>query len=265
MLLRNYKVGGNFLRSNWMLCLVILSFLISCSEEKAENQEQTNPQIEERLPKDTLVMSEPELIDTISPKLIEAGLVNVQSINPKIRVELKYATEDNFMSTNVYGGFKEAYLQPKVAERLGKVQDYLSENHPEYTLLIYDAVRPRSVQQFMWDLLDSIPVKDRAKFVSNPKSGSLHSYGCAVDVTLWKEGHGPIDMGANYDDMRKIAYPELESHFLSTGELSKEQYENRQLLRKAMRQGGFWVIQTEWWHFNAHTRETAKGLYQVVE
>ena len=72
-------------------------------------------------------------------------------------------------------------------------------------------------------------------------------------------------MGANYDDMRKIAYPELETHFLSTGELTKEHYENRQLLRKAMKQGGFWDIQTEWWHFNAHSRDAAKMLYEEVE
>lgn len=265
MLLSNYKVARFIFNGNWIFILFMFGLISSCTQEKSKQSELLITEVEENIIQDTLEIIVPELLDTISPKLIEAGLVNVQTINPKIRVELKYSTEDNFMNTNVYGGFKDAYLQPKVAERLGKVQDYLSEDHPEYTLLIYDAVRPRSVQQFMWDLLDSIPLHERVKFVSNPKSGSLHSYGCAVDVTLWKEGEGPLDMGANYDDMRKIAYPELESQFLSTGELTKEQYENRQLLRKAMKQGGFWVIQTEWWHFNAHSRDRAKELYDVVE
>ncbi len=245
--------------------LIAIALLSGSSEEDAAFDQRDAPKILEVVIEDASTMNHPESIDTISPRIIAAGLVNVQSINPAIRVDLKYATTDNFMNTNVYGGFRDAYLQPEVAERLGKVQDYLAENHPGYSLLIYDAVRPNSVQQFMWDLLDSIPVHQRTKFVSNPKNGSLHSYGCAVDVTLWKEGSGPVDMGAGYDDMRKIAYPEFERHFLSTGELTSEQYANRQLLRKAMRQGGFWVIQTEWWHFNAHSRETSKKMYEVVE
>ena len=243
----------------------MLSLLNSCvvdndNFKKVHTVESTQDSLVE-----SLLDSPVELADTISPKLVAAGLVNVQTIHPEIRVELKYATEDNFMKTNVYGGFKDAYLQPKVAERLAKVQDYLLEHHPGYYLLIYDAVRPRSVQQIMWNMLDSIPVRERSKFVSNPSKGSLHNYGCAVDVTLWKEGIGTLDMGAAYDDMRKIAYTELESQFLSTGELTKEQHANRLLLRKAMRQGGFWVIQTEWWHFNAYTRDTANELYDLVE
>ncbi len=245
--------------------LLAIALLSGCREEEAALDQRAAPQLLEEVVEDASTMNLPESIDTISPRIIAAGLVNVQSINPNIRVELKYATTDNFMNTNVYGGFRDAYLQPEVAQRLGKVQDYLTENHPGYSLLIYDAVRPNSVQQFMWELLDSIPVDQRTKFVSNPKNGSLHSYGCAVDVTLWKEGVGPVDMGAGYDDMRKIAYPEFESHFLSTGELTSVQYAHRQLLRKAMRQGGFWVLQTEWWHFNAHSRDTAKELYEVVE
>jgi D-alanyl-D-alanine dipeptidase len=208
----------------------------------------------------------PPLPDTIGPKLEAAGLIDIQTVHPRILVDLKYASEDNFMQTNVYGGLTRAFLQPEVAQRLGKVQTYLDDHHPGIRLLVYDAVRPRSVQQIMWDLLDSIPVQQRVKFVSNPKSGSLHNYGCAVDLTLYDDSTmQPIDMGAEYDDMRKIAYPELESHFLDTGELTREQYNNRLLLRKAMRQGGFWVIPTEWWHFNAYSRDRAKQLYNSVE
>ena len=253
------------LNVNWIFMPVLIAFLSGCTEDMAVLNQSHTPKPPDVMVEDSLTMNPLERLDKISPMLIAAGLINVQNINPAIRVELKYATTDNFMNSNVYGGFKDAYLQSEVAERLGKVQDYLSENHPGYSLLIYDAVRPNSVQQFMWELLDSIPVHQRSKFVSNPKNGSLHSYGCAVDVTLWKERSGPVDMGAGYDDMRKIAYPEFERHFLSTGELTSEQYANRQLLRKAMRQGGFWVIQTEWWHFNAHSRDTAKKLYEVVE
>jgi zinc D-Ala-D-Ala dipeptidase len=204
--------------------------------------------------------------DTLGPKLEAAGLIDIQTIHPRILVDLKYASEDNFMHTNVYGGLQRAFLQPDVAHRLGKVQNYLDDHHPGIRLLVYDAVRPRSVQQYMWNLLDSIPVQQRVKFVSNPKSGSLHNYGCAVDLTLYSDSTmQPLDMGAEYDDMRKIAYPELESYFLDSNELTKEQYDNRLLLRKAMRQGGFWVIPTEWWHFNAYSRDQAKQLFKSIE
>lgn len=267
MLFSNLHKHDNLLLSKGLKVLFSAVLMFGCSTKNSDGDGEVKPiiPIEKCCANDSLVVEPIELLDTLSPKLLAAGLVDVQTIHPDIRVELKYASEDNFMQRNVYGGLKKAYLQPKVAERLGKVQEYLTENHPGYYLLVYDAVRPRSVQQFMWDLLDSIPINERTKFVSNPSRGSLHSFGCAVDVTLWKESEGVLDMGANYDDMRKIAYTQLEQHFLSTGELSKEQYANRLLLRKAMSQGGFWVIQTEWWHFNAHSRDTAKSLYEVIE
>jgi zinc D-Ala-D-Ala dipeptidase len=206
------------------------------------------------------------LPDTLGPKLEAAGLIDIQTLHEGIMVDLKYASADNFMHTNVYGGLSRAFLQPEVANRLVKVQRYLDEHHPDLCLLVYDAVRPRSVQKIMWDLLDSIPVHERTKFVSNPKNGSLHNYGCAVDLTLFdKKKGGVLDMGAAYDDIRKIAYPQLEAQFLQSGELTKEQHQNRLLLRNAMKQGGFWVLPTEWWHFNAYHRENAKAKYAIIE
>jgi zinc D-Ala-D-Ala dipeptidase len=72
-------------------------------------------------------------------------------------------------------------------------------------------------------------------------------------------------MGANFDDIRKIAYPSLEAHFLSTGELTKDQIANRVLLRKVMQSQGFRNIPTEWWHFNACSRKEAKLKYVSLE
>ncbi len=72
-------------------------------------------------------------------------------------------------------------------------------------------------------------------------------------------------MGAGYDDPRKIAYPRLEKTFLETGELTNKQYQNRKLLRAAMAKGNFWVLSTEWWHFNGCSRATAKSKYPVLQ
>lgn len=205
------------------------------------------------------------VIDTLEQRIINLGLVDIQQIDSSIHVDLKYASSDNFMGFNMYGKLKRAYLQPEMAERLKRAQVYLKSIDSTLSLLVYDAVRPRFVQQMMWDSIDK-PFHEKIKFVSNPKNGSIHNYGAAIDLTIVDTKTGqPLDMGAGYDDPEKIAYPRYEKQFLESGELSKEQYENRKLLRAAMAQGKFWVIQTEWWHFNGCSRQRAKEKYQPLE
>lgn len=202
--------------------------------------------------------------DTLEQKIIDAGLIDVQKIDSSILVDLKYASTDNFMQTNVYGSLKKAYLQPEVAQSLTDAQKYLKEIDSNLTLLVYDAVRPRSVQQFMWDYLD-LPISEKTKFVSNPKNGSIHNYGSAVDLTIATLDGTPLDMGAKYDEIDQIAYPRLEASFLAKGLLSKKQIENRKLLRKVMKKAEFTGIGTEWWHFNRYPRWKAKSLYSIIE
>ena len=204
------------------------------------------------------------IVDSLEQSLIDAGLVNVQDLVPGILVDLKYSSTDNFMNEDVYGHLGRAYLQPDVAQDLIKCYEALKEKDSSLTLLIYDAVRPRRVQQIMWDVLD-MPIHEKTKFVSNPKNGSVHNYGAAVDITIADLSGNTLDMGAGYDDIRQIAYPRYEQHYLDSGMLSLEQIENRKLLREVMRAGGFSGIQTEWWHFNRHSREACKSRYLIVE
>jgi D-alanyl-D-alanine dipeptidase len=116
----------------------------------------------------------------------------------------------------------------------------------------------------MWDAMDSLPPVERGKYVSNPKNRSLHNLGAAVDLTICDEFGNPLDMGTKYDDFREIAYPELEKHFLKTGELTNRHIENRELLRKVMRKEAFRNIPTEWWHFNACSRKDGLSKYHVL-
>jgi D-alanyl-D-alanine dipeptidase len=197
-------------------------------------------------------------------RILIDSLVDIRSINPEIQVDLKYATSDNFMKMKLYDRLKNAYLQKDVAERLSNCQKLLSQIKSGYRLLVYDAVRPVSVQQKMWDALDSIPPNERGKFVSNPQNRSLHNLGAAVDLTIIDERGVPLDMGAGYDDIRKIAYPALEQEFLAKGELSEKQITNRELLRKVMKSQGFRPLETEWWHFNACSRQEGKAKYKVL-
>ena len=195
----------------------------------------------------------------------EVDLVSINQTNPEIFVSLAYARSDNFMHEVLYLKWKEAYLQKPVALMLNKAQDRLTFLKPGLHLLIYDAARPLSVQQHMWNALDSIPVKERLKFVSSPRGKSLHNLGCAVDLTICDAKGIPLDMGAGFDDMRLIAYPMYEAKYLAEGALTKEQLANRKMLRSVMRYAGFSGIPTEWWHFNAYSKKEALERFQVIE
>lgn len=192
-------------------------------------------------------------------------LVDIQSIDPSIQVDLKYATTDNFMRKKLYFDINKLYLQKDVALRLAQVQKYLKSLHPSYSLLVYDGARPLSVQKAMWDALDTIPVKERTKFVSNPASGSVHNYAAAVDLTICDAKGVALDMGAGYDDIRKIAYPRYEADFLKSKQLTPEHVANRELLRKVMKSQKFVNIATEWWHFNAFSIKEVRKKYVILK
>ena len=242
------------------IVLSICILLFSCSD--VDSTKKDVPRIN-KVPKALIEAIHSEKLKD-STIVSQFNLVDVRSLNKDIFVELKYATSDNFMGIVLYDRLKNAYLQKDVAERLSKVQDYLSEIKPGFHLLIYDALRPVSVQQKMWDALDSLPPAQRGKFVSNPKNRSLHNLGAAVDLTIVNQNGEPLDMGAGYDDIRQIAYPSKEKQFLAEGKLSPVHIENRDLLRKVMKSQKFRQLQTEWWHFNACSREDGLLKYKVL-
>lgn len=261
------------MKQNLIFSFVIIFGLIGCGSDShkpvlnKKNPSENLTAIDTLKVTEEIVQVEPKTpeISVLEQKIIKQGLSPVPDSLQNVLLDLKYATDDNFMKFQLYEGMSNAYLQPSVMARFAKVASYLDENFPHLRLLIYDAVRPRSVQQMMWDSLSYMPVNERIKFVSNPKNGSLHNYGCALDLTLADSTGAPLDMGAGYDDSRKIAYPRLENQFLESGELTQEQVDNRKLLRKVMKKGGFWNIQTEWWHFNAMRRADAQQQFEIVE
>ncbi|MEJ6589811.1 MAG: M15 family metallopeptidase [Crocinitomicaceae bacterium] len=204
------------------------------------------------------------VVEDFGPEEFE-GLVDVRSYSKEIYVDLKYATEDNFMSFPLYDRMKRAYLQPDVAQRLAYCQSYLSAIDNSKHLLIYDAARPVSVQKLMWDALDTVPAAERGKYVSNPVNLSLHNLGCAVDVTICNIDGVALDMGAGFDDFRDIAFPNKEAQFLKSGELTKKQHENRLLLRKVMASQNFRQLPTEWWHYNAYSRDVARKKFGALQ
>ncbi|GAB4050563.1 hypothetical protein GCM10028810_45540 [Spirosoma litoris] len=202
--------------------------------------------------------------------MIKQGLVNVQDIDPSILVELKYSTTDNFVGKDVYGDLTQAYMQPMAAKKLAEASKYLQAHHPDLRLLVYDAARPRSAQWNLWNALPNLSERERRKYVADPREGSIHNYGCAVDLTVaTKEGRSgapePLDMGTKYDFFGELAYPSRENELLRAGKLTQKQIDNRHILRTAMRQGGFTPIEYEWWHFNALSRAKAKMAFRIVD
>lgn len=237
----------------FLIWFVVLTALWSCQE--SPNKTVQSKPIQKKQPSESLKNK---------VQRIPEGLVDVQQINAAIQIDLKYTTTDNFLRERLYARLQKAYLQKDVAIRLSSVQNKLSSQYPGYKLLIYDAVRPVSVQEKMWKALDSLPVKERIKFVSNPKNLSLHNMGAAIDLTVLDANGAALDMGAGFDDFRKIAYPCLEDSFLRVGQLTPLQIQNRKILRSAMQAQGFRQLPTEWWHFNACSREEAKKKYNVL-
>lgn len=206
----------------------------------------------------------PLFISEIEKSMLEAGLIDIKTIDTGIVVDLKYSTNNNFLGLDMYGDFNKCYLQPDVAGKLKCSQEILKSRFPFYNLIIYDAVRARSIQRRMWDTID-VPYCERSKYVSNPNNGSLHNFGAAVDVSIINELGIELDMGTPYDYFGELAYPREEERMIEEGKLTHIQLLNRQLLREVMESGGFMGITTEWWHFNSCFRKEAYEKYSIIE
>ena len=206
-----------------------------------------------------------ETIGELESRLIAAGLVNIKKVIPEVYVELRYSTTDNFFGMDVYGDLENCYVQPIVAEMLKKAHNTLTADHPDLTFTIYDGVRPLSVQQILWDNLDK-PEKVKPIYVADPKKGSLHNYGVAVDLTISRAKSGKVlDMGTGFDFFGYPAYPDREEQMLREGKITEDHIANRKLLRKVMRTAGFHGIGSEWWHFNAFSRKVASEKFVMVK
>lgn len=167
----------------------------------------------------------------------ETDLVELRSLDSTIRYDIRYATTNNFMKQR-FDSRAEAYLQRPAAERFARAHQWLAQFG--YGLLVHDAYRPWRVTKMFWD---ATPQKMKG-FVANPKDGSRHNRGCAVDVTLYDRTTGaPVDMVSGYDEFSERAYPQYR------GGTSLQRW-HRALLRDALEREGFKVYPFEWWHFD---------------
>lgn len=161
-------------------------------------------------------------------------LVEVRKVIPDLVVRMKYATGDNFLKKKVYPDDATCWLHRDAAERLVKAADALRKKG--YRLLVYDCYRPRSVQWEMWRILP------KPGYVADPRKGSHHNRGTAVDLTLADGDGNEVEMPTPFDTFSKAAHHGYEG-------ASEAATKHRELLREAMEAAGFRKNRMEWWHY----------------
>ncbi len=167
----------------------------------------------------------------------ESDLVELIYLDPSFKLDIRYATNNNFVGRPVYKEAR-AFLQRPAAEALVKVNQELRTLG--YGLLIFDGYRPWKITKIFWD----ITPKEKQHFVADPRQGSRHNRGCAIDLSLFDLATGKeIPMTGEFDEMTERSYPDY------TGG-TEEQRRMRDFLRSKMEANGFSVYEYEWWHFD---------------
>lgn len=171
------------------------------------------------------------------PNKREARLVELITLDPTIKLDIRYATENNFVGKKVYPQAR-AFLQKPAAKGVAKVHKKLAEKG--LGIVIFDGYRPWSITKLFWE----VTPEDKRKFVANPEKGSKHNRGCAIDLSIFDLKTGElIDMPSGYDEFTERASPDYAGG-------TEQQRANRDMLRKLMEDEGFTVNPNEWWHFD---------------
>lgn len=199
----------------------------------------------------------------IEKRFIDAGLVDLNTIDNTIQVDLvNSAPEKNYFQENFYGGLNKCYLRKEVAVKLSQAQKLLKTNYPELSLQTLDCARPRSVSEKMYQ---KMKVTKYEKYVANPKTGSMHNYGIAVDITIVDSTGKELDMG--FSPFRK-GNMEIYWQFakMKLGKKrTKQQKANLQLLSNTMINSGFIPLSHEWWHFDGMPKDQARKMFKIIE
>lgn len=164
-------------------------------------------------------------------------LVEVQAAIPDLVLDLRYATDDNFLGRAVYPPSARCYLRRDAAERLARVAARLRRDDGT-RLVALDCYRPHAVQVLMWKLFP------RRGYVADPRGGSVHNRGGAIDLTLADRDGRPLPMPSAYDEFTRRSW-----HSYDGGTAAERA--NRARLKAAMEAEGFTPIRMEWWHYEA--------------
>lgn len=167
----------------------------------------------------------------------EAHLVELITLDSTIKLDIRYATDNNFVGKTVYPEAR-AFLQKPAAKALLRVHKKLKKQG--LGLLIFDGYRPWAITKLFWEVAS----EDKRKFVANPEKGSKHNRGCAIDLSIYDlKSNLPVEMPSGYDEFTERASPDYAGG-------TQQERDNRDKLRKLMEDEGFTVNANEWWHFD---------------
>ena len=180
----------------------------------------------------------------------EADLVELITLDKTLKLDIRYARTDNFVGKVVYSEAR-AFMQRPAAEALLRVHRKLKKRN--LGLVIFDGYRPWSVTKLFWE----VTPEDKRKFVANPKTGSRHNRGCAVDLSMFDlKTSKLVEMPTDFDDFTDKASPDYDG-------ATETQKKNRDLLRRMMEAEGFTVNRNEWWHFDYRDWENY-AIYDIA-
>ena len=172
-------------------------------------------------------------------KIKDSDWVEMHSLDSSFVYDIRYATTNNFVHKKMYPCAK-CYVRRIVAVALMKIQKELKKKH--LRLKFFDCYRPGKVQQALWNM------RPDPRYVANPKSGSMHNRGLAVDLTIVDQNGKELDMGTPYDYFGKKAYHAYQK-------LSDTVLKNRLLLKNIMKKYDLEPITSEWWHYSYRKKE----------
>ncbi len=167
----------------------------------------------------------------------EADLVELIRLDNSIKLDIRYATSNNFVGKAVYPEAR-AFLQKPAAAALVRVHRRLANQG--LGIVVFDGYRPWTITKLFWEVTPA----DKRKFVADPARGSKHNRGCAVDLSMFDLSSGKlVPMPSDFDEFTERASPDY------TGGTDEER-KHRDLLRQLMEAEGFTVNPNEWWHFD---------------
>lgn len=177
-----------------------------------------------------------------------------------IQMDLRYGTFNNVTGHDLYCGIQRAFVHKDALPKLKATLRILAKEMPGSKLVIFDAARPMYAQSALKATVAGTPYSN---YVSSGKTGGLHNYGLALDLSITDSAGVLLDMGTDFDSFERCAGEVGEAEALESGRLTQQQIDNRNKLRNVMKKAGWVPLGSEWWHFNVYTRAYTKEHYPL--
>jgi D-alanyl-D-alanine dipeptidase len=210
--------------------------------------------------------ADPDFVDVL--RFVKGG---------QVFLDLRFANPRNFTGRELYGPLKSCYLHRAAAEKFMAALETLGKTHPELRVLIWDCLRPLSVQRALWKSLagtthqkrftdpDARPPEGEGESSVVARAAPIESYGLSISASLADQEGRELDMGTDFGFFGEEAETSREKNLLGEGVLSETQLQNRKILRSTMEAAGFVPSLEEWWRFDALAPDQMRAHYRPVE